>query len=138
MIGIQGMSNEKDLLNLYTIEAELKYSELPKTLKFTWNPNWGLHDESDELSKRGLGQDVNDYVEQVYVSINGRLQKKCIFINDYDTAIWFRDYLQIKLEKIYPSIIVFTKKIETHHLDYRRKKALEEANKNKIKIESMR
>lgn len=131
------MSNDKELLNLYTVEANLRYGELPSTLKATWNPNWGLHDEFDELCKRGLGNDADDFIEHIYISINGRLQKKCIFIKDAVSAMWFQDYLQVKLKKIYPSIQVFSKKIERHHLDYRRKKALEEAEKNTVKIKSM-
>lgn len=131
------MSNDQELLNLYTVEANLRYGELPTTFKATWSPSWGLYDEFDELCKRGLGDNAKDCIEQVYISINGRLQKKCIFIKDEVSAIWFRDYLQLKLKKIYPSIQVIAKKIEHHHLDCRRKKALEEAKLNNLKIAYM-
>lgn len=131
------MPNDKELINLYTVEATLKYDELPKTLKLTWSPSWGLSDESDELSKRGLDHHNADYLDQVYVSINGRLQKKCIFIKDIISAIWFRDYLQLKLEKVYPSIKVNAKRIERHHLDYRCKKAMSEARENSLKIQDL-
>ena len=130
------MFKDKELLQLFTIEANLKYGELPTTLKATWNPYWGLYEEANELCKGGLsGDEAINHIVHSYISINGRLQKKCIFLQNEKQATWLKNFLLLKMKKNYPSISISIRKITSRELDYRRKKALDEAIENSSKIE---
>ncbi|WP_269516704.1 hypothetical protein, partial [Acinetobacter baumannii] len=75
---------------------------------------------------------------QVYISLNGRLKKtKCEFIQDRILAEKLLNYVEAKLKKLYPSIILNIRTVESRELDYRRKKALEEAKLNSVKLREL-
>uniref|UniRef100_UPI0013D40CBC hypothetical protein n=1 Tax=Acinetobacter baumannii TaxID=470 RepID=UPI0013D40CBC len=74
----------------------------------------------------------------VYISLNGRLKKtKCEFIQDRILAEKLLNYVEVKLKKLYPSIILNIRTVESRELDYRRKKALEEAKLNSVKLREL-
>ncbi|WP_119684735.1 hypothetical protein [Acinetobacter pittii] len=118
---------DNELRKLYTIEAFLNYGDLPNTFREGWSPSYGLHFEEKNIS-------FNEKA-QVYISLNGRLKKtKCEFIQDRILAEKLLNYVEVKLKKLYPSIILNIRTVESRELDYRRKKALEEAKLNDLKI----
>lgn len=56
-----------ELYKLYTIEAFLKYAELPDNYREGWSPSYGLHFEETCIQEE---QKIS-----VYISINGKLKK---------------------------------------------------------------
>lgn len=118
---------DEELKKLYTIEAFLKHGDLPKTMRDDWTPSFGL-----EQGKYGIKDEDKAHT---YISLNGKLKKsKCEFIEDKNLAQEFVDYVQPKLKKLYPSISINVRNVESSELDYRRKNALEEAKLNNLKI----
>lgn len=118
---------DEELRKLYTIEAFLNYGDLPKNFREGWSPSFGLHFE-----EIGLGEDAKAHA---YLSVNGKLKKtKCDFIEDKNLAQNFLNYIEPKLKKLYPSIIFNLRTVKSGELDYRRKKAIEEAKLNSFKI----
>ncbi|HEO1821214.1 TPA: hypothetical protein VAM26_000271 [Acinetobacter baumannii] len=118
---------DNELRKLYTIEAFLNYGDLPNTFREGWSPSYGLYFEEKNIS-------FNEKA-QVYISLNGRLKKtKCEFIQDRILAEKLLNYVEVKLKKLYPSIILNIRTVESRELDYRRKKALFEAKLNDLKI----
>ena len=118
---------DNDLRKLYTLEAFLDYGDLPNTFREGWSPNYGLYFEELGIS--------NDEKAHVYISLNGRLKKtKCEFIQDKALAEKFLKHVEVKLKKLYPSIKLNIRTVKSNELDYRRKKALEEARENHTKI----
>ncbi|MEN8286724.1 hypothetical protein ABFP35_15065 [Acinetobacter baumannii] len=116
-----------ELYKLYTIEAFLKYAELPDNYREGWSPSYGLHFEETCIQEE---QKIS-----VYISINGKLKKnKCDFIQDKNLAYQLLNYIKLKLKKRFPSIKLNIRNITRQELDYRRKKALEEAIANNEKI----
>lgn len=116
-----------ELYKLYTIEAFLKYAELPDNYREGWSPSYGLHFEETCIQEE---QKIS-----VYISINGKLKKnKCAFIQDKNLAYQPLNYIKPKLKKRFPSIKLNIRNITRQELDYRRKKALEEAIANNEKI----
>lgn len=121
------MQKDEELRKLYTIEAFVNYGELPNTFREGWSPNYGLHFE--EL---GIG---NHEKAHVYISLNGKLKKsKCEFLQDKALAEKFISFILPKLNKRYPSINLNLRNVESRDLDYRRKKALDEAKENDFRI----
>ncbi|WP_064195226.1 hypothetical protein, partial [Acinetobacter baumannii] len=105
---------DNELRKLYTIEAFLNYGDLPNTFREGWSPSYGLHFEEKNIS-------FNEKA-QVYISLNGRLKKtKCEFIQDRILAEKLLNYVEAKLKKLYPSIILNIRTVESRELDYRRK-----------------
>ncbi|WP_337078521.1 hypothetical protein [Acinetobacter pittii] len=116
-----------ELYKLYTIEAFLKYAELPDNYREGWSPSYGLHFEETCIQEE---QKIS-----VYISINGKLKKnKCAFIQDKNLVYQPLNYIKPKLKKRFPSIKLNIRNITRQELDYRRKKALEEAIANNEKI----
>lgn len=116
-----------DLYKLYTIEAFLKYTELPDNYREGWSPSYGLHFEETCIQEE---QKIS-----VYISVNGKLKKnKCDFIQDKSLADQLLQRIEPKLKKRFPSIKLNIRNITRQELDYRRKKALEEAIANNEKI----
>lgn len=113
------------MMNLYTIEAELNYHDLPVNLKEGWSSDFG----AAFLDYVGENQII-----KYPVSINGRLTKKCIFIGDEQLANEFVAYLQKNADKKKRSIKFMVRKVNNRDLDYRRKTAQAEANTNDAKI----
>ncbi len=112
-------------MNLYTIEAELNYHDLPVNLKVGWSSDFGA------AFLDYVGE--NQIVKQA-VSINGRLTRKCIFIGDEELANQFAKYLQNNADKKKRSLKFMIHKVNSRDLDYRRKTAQAEANANDAKI----
>lgn len=112
-------------MNLYTIEAELNYHDLPINLKVGWSSDFG----AAFLDYVGENQIVKHPV-----SINGRLTKKCIFIGDEELANQFAGYLQSNADKKKRSLKFVIRKVDYTDLNYRRKTAQAEANANDAKI----
>lgn len=122
------MMKDEELRKLYTIEAFLKHGDLPKTMRDDWTPSFGL-----EQGKYGIKDDDKAHA---YISLNGKLKKsKCEFIEDKNLAQKLLEHVEPKLKKLYPSITINLRNIKSSELDYRRKKALEEAIANNIKIQ---
>ncbi|WP_410566986.1 hypothetical protein [Acinetobacter sp. H1(2024)] len=118
---------DNELRKLYTLEACLDYGDLPNTFREGWSPSYGLHFE--EIGIR------NEEKAHVYISLNGRLKKtKCEFIQDKALAEKLQRHVEVKLKKLYPSITFNVRTVESRELDYRRKKALEEAKLNSVKL----
>ncbi|MCU4469873.1 hypothetical protein MSH00_18725 [Acinetobacter pittii] len=121
---------DNELRKLYTLEAFLDYGDLPNTFREGWSPNYGLHFEELGIN--------NDERAHVYISLNGRLKKaKCEFIQDKALAEKLLKHVEVKLKKLYPSITLNFRTVESRELDYRRKKALDEATKNNLKIQQL-
>lgn len=121
---------DNELRKLYTLEAFLDYGDLPNTFREGWSPNYGLHFEDLGIN--------NDERAHVYISLNGRLKKaKCEFIQDKALAEKLLKHVEVKLKKLYPSITLNFRTVESRELDYRRKKALDEATKNNLKIQQL-
>lgn len=119
---------EEELRKLYTIEVFLKHGDLPKTMRDDWTPSFGL-----EQGKYGIKDDDKAHA---YISLNGKLKKsKCEFFEDKNLAQKFLNYVEPKLKKLYPSITINLRNVKSSELDYRRKKALEEAIANNLKIQ---
>lgn len=118
---------DEELRKLYTIEAFLDYGDLPKNFREGWSPSFGLHFE-----EMGIGEDEKAHA---YISLNGKLKKtKCEFIENKLLALNFRNHIEPKLRKRYPSINLNLRTVKSSELDYRRKKALEEAKLNSVKL----
>lgn len=118
---------DNELRKLYTIEAFLDYGDLPNTFREGWSPSYGLHFEEIGIS--------NKEKAHVYISLNGSLKKtKCEFIQDKTLAEKLLRHVDLKLQKLYPSIKLNIRTVESRELDYRRKKALDEAKYNNFKI----
>ncbi len=121
---------DNELRKLYTLEAFLDYGDLPNTFREGWSPSYGLHFEEIGIS--------NDEKARVYISLNGRLKKtKCGFIQDKALAGKLLRYVEVKLKKLYPSITLNIRTVESRELDYRRKKAFDESKSNDEKIKRM-
>ena len=119
---------DNELRKLYTLEAFLDYGDLPNTFREGWSPNYGIHFEEIGIN--------NDERAHVYISLNGRLKKaKCEFIQDKALAEKLLKHVEVKLKKLYPSITLNFRTVESRELDYRRKKALDEATNNNLKIQ---
>lgn len=122
------MRNE-ELRKLYTIEAFLNYADLPNNFREGWSPSFGLHFE-----QYGIGDDENVHA---YISLNGKLKKtKCEFIEDKALAEKLLNHVEPKLTKLYPSIKLNLRNVKSSDLDYRRKKAFDEAIENNEKIKN--
>ncbi|AUM25546.1 hypothetical protein A1E89_RS00805 [Acinetobacter baumannii] len=118
---------DEELRQLYTIEAFLDYGDLPKNFREGWSPSFGLHFE-----EMGIGENEKAHA---YISLNGKLKKtKCEFIENKHLALNFRNHIEPKLRKRYPSINLNLRTVKSSELDYRRKKALEEAKLNSVKL----
>ncbi|WP_180083104.1 hypothetical protein [Acinetobacter sp. YH12102] len=116
---------DEELKKLYTIEAFLKHGDLPKTMRDDWTPSFGL-----EQGKYGIKDEDKAHA---YISLNGKLKKsKCEFIADKNLAQKFLNHVEPKLKKLYPSISINVRNVEVNELDYRRKKALDEAITNNM------
>ncbi|WP_223673179.1 hypothetical protein, partial [Proteus terrae] len=75
----------------------------------------------------------DDDKAHAYISLNGKLKKsKCEFIEDKNLAQKLLEHVEPKLKKLYPSITINLRNIKSSELDYRRKKALEEAIANNL------
>ncbi len=121
---------DNELRKLYTLEAFLDYGDSPNTFREGWSPSYGLHFEEIGIS--------NDEKARVYISLNGRLKKtKCGFIQDKALAGKLLRYVEVKLKKLYPSITLNIRTVESRELDYRRKKAFDESKSNDEKIKRM-
>ena len=121
---------DEELRKLYTIEAFLKHGDLPKTMRDDWTPSFGI-----EQGKYGIKDDDKTHA---YISLNGRLKKtKCDFIQNKALAEKLLKHVEVKLKKLYPSITLNIRTVEARELDYRRKKASDEAKSNDEKIEHM-
>ena len=121
---------DEELRKLYTIEAFLKHGDLPKTMRDDWTPSFGI-----EQGKYGSKDDDKTHA---YISLNGRLKKtKCDFIQNKALAEKLLKHVEVKLKKLYPSITLNIRTVESRELDYRRKKASDEAKSNDEKIEQM-
>ncbi|MDV7450039.1 hypothetical protein R5B80_06505 [Acinetobacter baumannii] len=122
--------NDNELRKLYTLEAFLDYGDLPNTFREGWSPSYGLNFEEIGIS--------NDEKARVYISLNGRLKKtKCEFIQNKALAEKLLKHVEVKLKRLYPSIILNIRTVESRELDYRRKKAFDESKSNDKKIEQM-
>lgn len=124
------------LNELYTIEARLRYGELPVSFKENFL-GYGWRDLNGEpIDTMGYIDAIrDDEISYQFVTVSGRLKKhKCIFIHTYDLAIWLRDFLQQKMIKKYPSIVISIRKVNGDDLNYRKKKAIDEALENDEKI----
>ncbi|MCU4476699.1 hypothetical protein [Acinetobacter bereziniae] len=118
---------DEELRKLYTIEAFLRHGDLPKPMRDDWTPSFGL-----EQGKYGIKDEDKAHA---YISLNGKLKKsKCEFIEDKNLAQKFLKHVEPKLKKLYPSISINVRNVESSELDYRRKKALEEAKLNSVKL----
>lgn len=118
---------DEELRKLYTIEAFLKHGDLPKTMRDDWTPSFGI-----EQGKYGI---KNDDKTHAYISLNGRMKKtKGEFIQDKALAEKLLKHFEIKLKKLYPSITLNVRTVKSRELDYRRKKAFDEALENNKRI----
>lgn len=127
------------LNELYTIEAKLRYGELPIYLKEGFL-GYGFHDLNGEpIYTMGNTYGVsNDEITCQFISIGGRLKKhKCDFIKTYELAVWLKDMLQKRMLKKYPSIEITVRKVNSYDLNYRKKKAMQEALNNDKKIQAL-
>lgn len=116
-----------ELDKLFTIEAFLSYTELPDNYREGWSPSYGLHFEETCINEE---QKI-----PVYISINGKLKKhKCDFIQDKNLADLLIQQIEPKLKKRYPSIQLNIRNVKRMELDYRRKRAMDEAIANSQKI----
>lgn len=119
--------NDQELNKLYTLEAFLDYGDLPNNFREDWSPSYTLHFDESGIS--------NDEKVHVYISLTGRLKKaKCEFIQDKALAEKLLKHVEVKLKKLYPSITFNIRTVESRELNYRRKKALNEAKLNSIKL----
>ena len=108
---------DNELRKLYTLEAFLDYGDSPNTFREGWSPSYGLHFEEIGIS--------NDEKARVYISLNGRLKKtKCEFIQDKALAEKLLKHVEVKLKKLYPSITLNIRTVESRELDYRSKRPL--------------
>lgn len=109
-------------MNLYTVEAVLNYDDLPINLKEGWGPS-GFMDYVGE-----------NQVATMYMSLHGRLCKKCIFIGDEQLATRFADHLQARVGRRGRSMEVKARPVGCNELAYRKKKAADEAMTNDAAI----
>lgn len=117
----------RKLYTLYTIEAFLDYGDLPQNFREGWSPSFGLHFE-----EMGIGEDEKAHA---YISMAGKLKKsKCELIEDKNLAEKFLNHVEPRLKKLYPSITINLRNVKSSELDYRRKKALDEAKSNTLQI----
>lgn len=118
---------DEELRKLYTIEAFLRHGDLPKPMRDDWTPSFGL-----EQGKYGIKDEDKAHA---YISLNGKLKKsKCEFIENKNLAQKFLKHVEPKLKKLYPNISINVRNVKSSELDYRRKKALEEAKLNSVKL----
>lgn len=113
---------------LYTIEATLRYDDLPVNLKYGRSP--------------GFGATFLDYVGEnsiaiQLVSINGRLCSKRIFIGDNELAEKFVLHLQANADKKKRPYTFKARKVTDSDLNYRRKRVQAEAEENNAAIKSI-
>lgn len=121
---------DEELRKLYTIEAFLRHGDLPKPMRDDWTPSFGL-----KQGKYGIKDEDKAHA---YISLNGKLKKsKCEFFEDKNLAQEFVEFVKPKLKKLYPSISINVRNIESRELDYRRKNAFEEAKINSEKIKGI-
>lgn len=128
------------LNELYTIEAKLRYGELPISFKEGFL-GYGWQDLNGEpIYTMGNAYGISDdEITCQFVSVGGRLKKhKCDFIKTYDLAIWLKDDLQKRMVKKYPSIEILVRKVNGCDLNYRKKKAMQEALINDEKIQALK
>lgn len=109
-------------MNLYTVEAVLNYDDLPINLKEGWGPS-GFMDYVGE-----------NQVATMFMSLHGRLCKKCIFIGDEQLATRFADHLQARVGRRGRSMEVKARPVGCNELAYRKKKAADEAMTNDAAI----
>lgn len=121
-----GIKQVKDnnKMNLYTIEAWLNYHDLPVNLKEGWSS--GFLDYVGE----------NPRVKQ-FVSLNGRLCRKCIFIGNEQLAKLFVNYLQAKADTSKRAIELKMRLVDDNDLAYRKKTAQSEADANDAKLREL-
>lgn len=112
------MSHDHSLSDLYTVAVTLCHGDLP----INFLSDWYHPVQPDETA-------------HCYISLAGRLTKKCIFIETEAHALKLVDALKPKLLKRIPSIAFTVRKVTSGELDYRRKKARIEAQENGKKIE---
>lgn len=99
----------------------------PKNFREGRSPSFRLHFEG-----MGIGEDEKAHA---YIGLNGKFKKtKCEFIENKRLALNFRNYIEPKLRKRYPSINLNLRTVKSSELDYRRKKAILEAKSNDQKI----
>ncbi len=121
------MTKDRIFKDLFTIEASIICNELPKNFAYIWS----------EFHRFLSDEKLNTNRITINISINSRLQSKCIFIRTQQVALIFKRSIEDNLKKKYPSIQINVRPVVSFDLDYRRKKALDEANENNIKIEKM-
>lgn len=107
------MSRDQSLNNIFTIAVTLRCGELPSNFLTDWDQPI-----------------ADDEIATCYVSTNGRIMKKCIFIESQELALKLVDLLKHKMLKSKPSIQFTVRKVKPAELDYRRKTARLEAQEN--------
>lgn len=111
------MPRDQTLDDLFTVAVSLNHGDLPKNFLSDW-----YHPVEDHETAH------------CYVSINSRLIKKCIFIESEELANQLVAAIKTKMIKRIPSINFTIRKVRSVELDYRRKKARQEAQDNSAKI----
>jgi hypothetical protein len=111
------MPRDQILDNLYTVAVSLNHGDLPSNFLSDWYHPQEVHETA-----------------HCYVSVNSRLIKKCIFIESEELANQLVSVIKEKMTKRIPSICFTIRKVQSGELDYRRKKALKEAQENTVKI----
>ncbi len=108
--------------NYFTIEAKVDYLDSPPNMRNGWSPAFG----SAFLDYVG----TNPGKIKLFVSENGRLCKKCIFIDSQQLAEQFCDHLMEKLIKRYKSIELEVRLVDRNDLMYRKKNVESDSIKN--------
>lgn len=110
---------------LYTIIATLAYDDLPTPMKEGWSSSFG----SAFLDYVGDNPQTTRYM-----SLNGRICQKCVFIGSEELAEQFAAWMQAKLDRRKRPITVGVRRVKSTDLNYRRKTAVAEAQANDAKI----
>ena len=110
---------------LYTVTATLAYDDLPAPMKKGWSSSFG----DTFLDHVGENPQVTEYI-----SLNGRVCQKCVFIGTQALAEQFAEWLQAKLDSKKRPITVGVRRVGMDDLNYRRKTAVAEAQANDAKI----
>lgn len=110
---------------LYTITAILAHDDLPTPMKEGWSSSFG----SAFLDYVGDNPQVTRYM-----SLNGRVCQKCVFIGSQGLAEQFAVWMQTKLDRKKRPITVGVRRVKSTDLNYRRKTAAAEAQANDAKI----
>lgn len=110
---------------LYTITAILAHDDLPTPMKEGWSSSFG----SAFLDYVGDNPQVTRYM-----SLNGRVCQKCVFIGSQGLAEQFAVWMQTKLDRKKRPITVGVRRVGYDDLNYRRKAAVAEAQANDAKI----